>query len=43
MLTLEYSARFASAAAAIAVGKTGTASVTVDEINNYIKTKICEI
>ena len=40
---IEYSARFANAAAAIAVSKTGTASVTIDEINNYIKTKICEI
>ena len=37
---IEYSARFANAAAAIAVGKTGTASVTIDEINNYIKTKM---
>ena len=36
---IEYSARFANAAAAIAV-ETGTASVTIDEINNYIKTKI---
>ena len=37
---IEYSAKFANAAAAIAVGKTGTASVTIDEINNYIETKI---
>ncbi len=34
---IEFSAKFANAAAAIAVDKTGTASVTIDEINNYIK------
>ena len=33
---IEFSAKFANTAAAIAVGKTGTASVTIDEINNYI-------
>jgi len=33
---IEFSAKFANAAAAIAVDKTGTASVTIDEINNYI-------
>ena len=33
---IEFSAKFANAAAAIAVNKTGTASVTIDEINNYI-------
>jgi len=37
---IEYSAKFANAAASIAVGKTGTASVTIDEINNYIESKI---
>ena len=34
---IEFSAKFANTAAAIAVGKTGTASVTIDEINNYIE------
>ena len=34
---IEYSAKFANAAAAIAVSKAGTASVTIDEINNYIE------
>ena len=34
---IEFSAKFANAAAAIVVGKTGTASVTIDEINNYIE------
>ena len=33
---IEISAKFANAAAAIVVGKTGTATVTIDEINNYI-------
>jgi len=33
---IEFSAKFANAAAAIVVNKTGTASVTIDEINNYI-------
>ena len=33
---VEDSARIANAAAAIVVGKTGTATVTIDEINNYI-------
>ena len=33
---IEFSAKFANAAAAIAVNKTGTASVTINEINNYI-------
>jgi rfaE bifunctional protein kinase chain/domain len=32
---IEFSAKFANAAAAIVVGKIGTASVTIDEINNY--------
>ena len=31
------SVRIANAAAAIVVGKKGTASVTIDEINNYIE------
>ena len=34
---IEYSTKFANAAAAIAVSKAGTASVTIDEINNYIE------
>ena len=34
---VEDSARIANAAAAIVVGKTGTATVTIDEINNYIE------
>ena len=34
---IEFSAKFANAAAAIAVSKAGTASVTIDEINNYIE------
>lgn len=34
---IERSAKIANTAAAIAVNKTGTASVTIDEINNYIK------
>ena len=34
---IEFSAKFANVAAAIAVDKTGTASVTIDEINNYIE------
>ena len=33
---IEFSAKFANTAAAIVVSKTGTASVTIDEINNYI-------
>ena len=33
---IEESAKIANAAAAIVVNKTGTASVTIDEINNYI-------
>ena len=33
---IEISAKFANAAAAVVVGKTGTATVTIDEINNYI-------
>ena len=33
---IELSARFANNAAAIAVSKSGTATVTIDEINNYI-------
>ena len=33
---IEISTTFASAAAAVVVGKTGTATVTIDEINNYI-------
>ena len=33
---IELSARFANKAAATAVSKTGTATVTIDEINNYI-------
>ena len=33
---IELSAKIANAAAAIVVGKTGTATVTIDEINNYI-------
>ncbi len=35
---IEFSAKFANAAAAIAVSKIGTATVTIDEINNYIYT-----
>ena len=34
---IEFSAEFANAAAALAVSKAGTASVTIDEINNYIE------
>jgi len=34
---IEESAKIANTAAAIAVSKTGTASVTIDEINNYIE------
>ena len=34
---IEFSAKFANAAAAIAVSKAGTAIVTFDEINNYIE------
>ena len=33
---IEFSAKFANTAAACTVGKTGTATVTIDEINNYI-------
>jgi len=33
---IEMSATVANAAAAVVVGKTGTATVTIDEINNYI-------
>ena len=33
---IELSARFANSAAATAVNKPGTATVTIDEINNYI-------
>ena len=33
---IEFSAKFANAAAAIVVNKPGTATVTIDEINNYI-------
>ena len=33
---IEYSAKFANAAGAVAVGKPGTATVTIEEINNYI-------
>jgi rfaE bifunctional protein kinase chain/domain len=33
---IEFSAKIANIAAAIAVGKSGTATVTIDEINNYI-------
>ena len=35
---IELAARFANAAAAAAVSKPGTATVTIDEINNYIET-----
>ena len=34
---IELSAKFANAAASVVVGKTGTATVTVDEINNAIE------
>ncbi len=34
---IEFSAKIANAAAAIVVAKKGTATVTIDEINNYIK------
>jgi bifunctional ADP-heptose synthase (sugar kinase/adenylyltransferase) len=34
---IELSAKIANAAAAIVVGKPGTATITIDEINNYIK------
>jgi rfaE bifunctional protein kinase chain/domain len=34
---IELSAKFANSAAAIAVSKSGTATVTIDEINNYIE------
>ena len=37
---IELSARFANNAAAIAVSKPGTATVTIDEINNYIELNI---
>ena len=33
---IDFSAKFANAAAAIVVGKIGTATVTIEEINNYI-------
>lgn len=33
---IEFSARFANAAAAVVVSKIGTATVTIEEINNYI-------
>ena len=33
---IEFSARFANNAAATAVSKSGTATVTINEINNYI-------
>jgi len=33
---IEISAMVANAAAAVVVGKPGTATVTIDEINNYI-------
>lgn len=33
---IKFSAKFANTAAACTVGKTGTATVTIDEINNYI-------
>ena len=36
---IELAARFANSAAAAAVSKPGTATVTIDEINNYIKLK----
>ena len=36
---IEISAKFANAAAAVVVGKMGTATVTIDEINNYISNK----
>ena len=35
---IELAARFANTAAAAAVSKPGTATVTIDEINNYIET-----
>ena len=34
---IELSARFANNAAAAAVNKSGTATVTIEEINNYIR------
>ena len=34
---IEDAAKIANAAAAIVVGKKGTASVTIEEINNYIR------
>ena len=37
---IEFSANFANTAAAIAVSKSGTATVTIDEINNYIELNI---
>ena len=37
---IEISARFANKAAAIAVSKPGTATVTIEEINNYIRLDI---
>lgn len=37
---IEIAANFANDAAATAVSKTGTATVTIDEINNYIKSKL---
>ena len=37
---IELSARFANNAAATAVSKSGTATITIDEINNYIELDI---
>ena len=37
---IELSARFANNAAATAVSKSGTATVTINEINNYIESNI---
>ena len=37
---IEFSARFANNAAATAVSKSGTATVTINEINNYIESNI---
>ncbi len=39
---IELSARFANSAAATAVNKPGTATVTIDEINNYIGLNTCK-
>ena len=36
---IDFSAKMANAAAASAVSKSGTATVTIDEINNYIELK----